>query len=187
MKTFFSLLTLVLGFSVSANAGSGTFCNGANQKIEYVCGYTPGGYGWVPQADGCFHRDTGTRCDSWQPPAPPAPPAPYPGPGRPGPGYGGGVVCRADDRGWEEHSSHRSCGECLAQHGSCIETCSVSSTQCEARGYDYRGAELRFVGQGQSRYEAENQAIRNCAYSAGRCQVINCSSKEDVVSRRDCR
>lgn len=177
------LFLSVAAFATSAMAQqSGSFCNERNSRIEFVCGYTPGGPGWVRAADGCYHRDTGMRCSNgggggYYPPQRP----PY------DPGYGGGrVTCSAQDRGWEEHSAHRSCGECLAEHGRCIETCSTSDYTCEAQGVDYRGNVSRFVGQGSDRYQAENQAIRNCSYNAGRCQILGCRSSEQVVSRREC-
>lgn len=173
----------VVSFATSAMAQqSGTFCNERNSRIEFVCGYTPGGPGWVRAADGCYHRDTGMRCSNgggggYYPPQQP----PY------NPGYGGGrVTCSAQDKGWEEHSAHRSCGECLAHHGRCIETCSTSDYTCEAQGVDYRGNVTRFVGQASDRYQAENQALRNCSYNSSRCQILSCRSSEQVVSRREC-
>ncbi len=202
----FGSFLAVLSFASLASANSGTFCNGQN-IVEFVCNQTPVGPGWVPQADGCFHRDTGRSCDNVgrpdpgpgrpgrpNPPPPPGRPNPPPPPGRPGPGPGypgypgrGEVVCSASDRGWEEHSAHRSCQECLRYHGRCIETCSIVNYTCEAQGYDYRGNPVRFIGEGRDRREAQDQAFRNCNYNARSCQVMNCQTREQQTSRRECR
>lgn len=184
LSTFFA----VLSFASMVMAESGSFCNDRDQRIEFVCGSTPIGRDWVRQADGCYQRDTGMSC-SGRGGRGDGRYNPFPAPRDPGyPGYPGrGVVCRADDRGWEEHRSHRSCGECLSLHGRCIETCSISEYRCEAEGFDYRGTPMRFTGQGQDRYQAENEALRNCSYNASRCQIRGCQESENVVSRRECR
>lgn len=185
----FVVLVVAGRFAFAAN--SGTFCNESNQLIEFVCGMTPGGSGWVPQQDGCYHRNTGQYCrETVRPPAPRPPdhnrpPAPRP------PDYnrpGNGVVCSAVDRGWEEHSrGHYNCNDCLRYHGQCVETCSRQSVRCEAQGYDRRGQLVRFVAQAQNRRSAENQAIQNCNYNARQCRVVGCATQDDVVSRRMCR
>lgn len=203
----FGIILGACSLASTAMANSGSFCNESNRRIEYVCEQTPGGGGWVPQGDGCFHRDTGQSCSSnpgghnpppppynpppYNPPHPPVPPPynppPYYPPYNPGHGGGGNVVCRADDNGWEEHRSHRSCGECLREHGRCTETCGVTEYISEAQGFDYSGRVVKFRGEGATRYQAENEAIRNCAYNASRCQNVSTRASEDVISRRECR
>ena len=138
----------------------------------------------------------------------PSRPLPYPGhpgrpgyPGRPGnpgypgypgggyPGGGGAVSCRADDRGHEEHGGgHYSCGECLQQHGECIETCSAISQECRVDGYDRSGRLVSFLGRSPDYYRAQEEAMRNCQYAyATNCYYAGCNQTQDVVSRRDCR
>lgn len=109
------------------------------------------------------------------------------GPG--GPGYpGGGVVCTAQDRGWEEHSrGHYSCGECLAVHGRCIETCSSVMNECQAQGVDRYGNALFFLGRAYDQRRAQDEAMRNCYYNANNCFIRGCNQTQQVVSRRDCR
>lgn len=171
------VIILVLASSYSFAANSGTFCNERNRVVEFVCGMTPGGAGWVAQPNGCFHRETGQYCrEDIRPPAP-----------RP-PDYGPGVVCKAQDRGWEEHrGGHYSCGECMRAHGQCIETCAQQNFQCEAQGIDYRGNVLRFVGEARDQYRAQDQAMRNCSNNARSCRIVVCNNQEQVVSRRSCR
>lgn len=125
-------------------------------------------------------------------------PAPYPDPrypGRPGnpypgqpyPGYG--VTCQAADRGWEEHGSgHYSCGECLQEHGECVETCTTLNVECRVDGYDRNGRLVSFLGRGNDQWRAQDDAIRACQYNyATNCYVVSCNQQQNVVSRRDCR
>lgn len=135
-------------------------------------------------------------------------PIPYPGhpgrpdrpgrPGRPGypghPGYPGGgggyapVTCTASDRGWEEHGPHYSCHDCLRHHGTCIETCSQNTVECQAEGVDHYGRRLNFVGMGSDDWSARNEALRACQYNyASNCYVTSCQSRQNVISRRSCR
>lgn len=62
MKKIFLALGLVLGTSTVASASNGVFCNPQNQIVEWICQEVPRGDGWVPQADGCFHRNTYRSC-----------------------------------------------------------------------------------------------------------------------------
>jgi hypothetical protein len=115
-------------------------------------------------------------------------------PGRPGDGgghSGGGYnySCRAVDDGWEEHSGgHYSCQDCLGSgHGNCIETCSDISFLCTAEGTDYRGNRYTVQGYGDTRYRAEDEAMYRCQSQMNYCQVTNCQTQEQVISRRYCR
>lgn len=130
------------------------------------------------------------------PPYPGRPPAPYPGnPGRPPaqPPYGGGITCQANDEGWEEHrGGHRSCRECLAVHGQCVETCTrnYESHQCRFDGYDPRMGARSFTGFGNTRYQAEDDALYQCRRAGYYdCRYVNCTVSTDrqVVSERMCR
>jgi hypothetical protein len=115
----------------------------------------------------------------------------YPGrpPSRPGngrPGYG--VQCVAQDRGWEEHSGgHYSCNECLREHGECVETCSTRMTECQVDGADRSGRRISFLGRGDSRWTAEDDAMRACYYNAQNCYVVSCQDRSQTVSNRSCR
>lgn len=113
----------------------------------------------------------------------PGRPSPYdPGRGRPQ------VTCTASDNGWEEHwGSHRSCGECLAKHGDCIETCSIDYNVCQAEGVDYRGYKMTMEGRGDSRYRAEDEAMSLCQRRYDNCRIVSCKTSSETVSRRSCR
>lgn len=113
-------------------------------------------------------------------------PAPYPGRG--GGGWGGNIQCVASDRGWEEHwGGHSGCGECLRVHGECTETCSRSYYVCQAEGTDQGGRRYTSEGRAESRYQAEDDAIRACYYYRYQnCRVTNCNQNSETVSRRDC-
>lgn len=123
----------------------------------------------------------------YQPPRPPPPGGGggyYPPPSNPG--YG--VTCTSNDNGHEEHyGGHYSCGECLSQHGSCTETCSSQMTECQVQGVDRYGRTINFLGRGDSRWRAEDDAMRNCYYNANNCYVTSCQERNNVVSRRSCR
>lgn len=188
---FGMMLALSLG-AMKALASSGSFCNERNELVEYICNEMPRGAGWVSQPDGCFQRRTGNRCggEAVRPPRPDYPPRnEYPPryPGRPGGEYGRGLVCKATDDGWEEHSAHNSCGECLSLHGRCTETCSEVNYRCEFEGRDYRGNVVRFSAEARDSYRAESDAYRNCASSANNCRSLGCQTNERAVSRRQCR
>ena len=120
-------------------------------------------------------------------------PYPYPGPGYPPPhsGYPSGpVTCTAADRGWEEHAGgHYSCGECVAYHGNCLETCRSNDFQCTVEGRDAYGRVFAVHGRGYDRWQAENEALRNCRYQsyAGHCYVRGCNQQTYIVSQRSCR
>lgn len=128
-----------------------------------------------------------------RPPGNPYPGNPYPGnpyPGNPYPGNPGpGVTCRADDRGWEEHSGgHYSCGECLRHHGECIETCSSTMHECRVDGYDRYGRLVSFTGRGYDQWRAQDDAMYSCRYNnASNCYVVNCQQFQGQTTRRDCR
>jgi len=120
----------------------------------------------------------------------------YPGqPGRPGypgqPGYPGRgpIQCSATDKGWEEHGGgHASCGECLRRHGSCIETCGRTYYVCQAEGMDRQGRRFIMEGRADSRYIAQDDAMRACYYYRYQnCHVTSCSQDREVTSRRSCR
>lgn len=205
MQLGFTLLLSL--FSLNVHAGSGEFCSPSNERIEYNCDGRPYGPGWVAQPDGCFQRATGQSCGGYggidngrgdygrpgdvrgprdgrggggrRPPMPP----PY----RPEPSYPG-LTCRADDAGWEEHSSHFSCHECLREHGRCIETCSEISYTCEVEGRDYRGMVVKYSATANDTRRAEWEAQRSCQQYASRCSsYAACKTNERVVSRRECR
>lgn len=98
------------------------------------------------------------------------------------------VSCSIGDRGHEEHSrGHRSCGECLREHGHCVETCSSSYYTCKAEGRDYRGYTMTVEARGDDRYEAENRAVRACDRTYSDCRPVTCDSQYETVSRRSCR
>ena len=133
----------------------------------------------------------------YQPPRPPPggggyyPPPPPPGGGYyppPNNNQGYGVTCTSEDTGYEEHwGGHYSCGECLSQHGNCIETCKSQMTECQVQGTDRYGRVINFLGRGDARWRAEDDAMRNCYYNATNCRVTTCQDRQDVVSRRSCR
>jgi len=114
---------------------------------------------------------------------------PRPQPSRPNyPGYGD-VTCTYTDTGWEEHyRGHNSCGECLREHGNCIETCSIDNQICEAKGYDRYGQLVTVTGESPDRWEAERRAYDSCYYRGLRdCRIEKCESREERVSQRNCR
>ncbi|MBS1972057.1 MAG: hypothetical protein JSU04_17235 [Bdellovibrionales bacterium] len=119
-------------------------------------------------------------------PGRPGAPGRYPDPGR---GGYGNVQCTATDKGWEEHwGGHGSCGECLRKHGDCIETCSRSYYVCQAQGIDRNGRTYVSEGRADSRYQAEDEAMRACYYYRYQnCRVTNCNQNSETVSRRSCR
>jgi|GEM_PF-6049799 len=126
------------------------------------------------------------------PPPPPSYPAPYPAPyPSPTPGYPrqGDVVCEVADRGWEEHRPHYSCGECLSYHGSCVETCNEVTEVATVQGQDYYGRVFTFEGSGRSRWEAEQEARRNCEWNRDirNCYVVSNRTATRILSRRECR
>lgn len=97
------------------------------------------------------------------------------------------VVCSAADKGWEEHwGGHRTCAECLQKHGTCIETCSLEYTTCEAVGTDSLGNSFTVRGSGSDRWEAERNAVRHCERNFRSCRSSSCNSKSETVSRTRC-
>jgi hypothetical protein len=118
------------------------------------------------------------------------PPGPY---YPPAPNYGAPVTCTASDSGWEEHfGGHRDCDLCLSRHGNCTETCSVQQYNCrvEGRVFDYwtNGTRIEvFYGRGNSRWEAEEQAMSDCRWARAECMAPTCTLDTQVVSRRSCR
>lgn len=140
------------------------------------------GIGQRPRRD----RDPGRR----YPPPPRRRPAPPPPPSYGDyPDYGGRVVCSAADRGWEEHlRGHDSCRDCLRHHGTCVETCSVSTHLCTGSGVNRYGRLVSIAGSGETRWEAEDNAFQECYYSRlSNCNVERCDVSNDVVSSRMCR
>lgn len=98
------------------------------------------------------------------------------------------VSCTVQDRGHEEHyGGHRSCGECERRHGSCVETCRADYYSCKAEGRDYRGYTMTIEAKGETRYEAENVAMRRCDRQLSDCRPVSCNSESETVSRRSCR
>lgn len=124
------------------------------------------------------------------PPYPGYPPPPYPG--YPPPYYPPDVICHADDDGTEEHwGGHRTCGECLAHHGGCIETCErqVNYAECTVDGRDYYGRVQRFIATGYDYQDAQYRAMDQCYRSGYRdCIYSGCRNVQDrqEISRRQC-
>lgn len=119
------------------------------------------------------------------------PPRPYPD-NRPTPDtYSRGrISCSASDSKWEEHwSGHSSCGDCLQDHGKCVEKCYEAREICEVQGTDYDGRTMTFSARGPDRYTAESEARRQCEWSYGMrsCIVTSCRSDNLLVSSRSCR
>jgi hypothetical protein len=106
----------------------------------------------------------------------------------PPPGYGQ-VRCTYTDDGWEEHSGgHRSCGQCLAQHGDCNETCYADTHTCRAIGTDRWGQQRMVQADGQDRWMAESRAMEYCRYQGlYYCRIERCDYRQQVVSERSCR
>lgn len=108
--------------------------------------------------------------------------------GRPGP-----VNCSATDNGWEEHfGGHSNCGECTAKHGTCTERCTQEEYRCKIVGQvrDRSGNNVQqiFYGRGGSRWDAEEQAQRECNWNrASSCSLQGCETNTTVVSQRACR
>lgn len=119
-------------------------------------------------------------------PGRPSDPGRYPQPGRPG--YGN-IQCTAQDNGWEEHwGGHSTCGECVRKHGNCIETCSRNYYVCQVEGIDRNGRRYISEGRAESRYQAEDDAMRACYYYRYQnCRVTSCNQNSETVSRRSCR
>ncbi|WP_413575849.1 hypothetical protein ACLVWU_15850 [Bdellovibrio sp. HCB290] len=98
------------------------------------------------------------------------------------------VTCSATDKGWEEHwGGHSDCGSCLKKHGTCIETCSANYYVVKVEGVDYRGYKMTMESRGESRYEAEREALRSCNRRYDNCKVVSSNSQSETVSRRSCR
>ena len=131
-------------------------------------------------------------------PYPPSYPSPYPDyrPAPPMPDYRpvpdvrGRISCSASDTGWEEHwSGHSSCGDCLQDHGKCVEKCYEAREVCDVQGTDYAGRTITFSARGPDRWSAESEARRQCEWSRDMrsCVVTSCRSDNLLVSSRSCR
>lgn len=164
-------------------------------------GFRPETQNFTPRFGGRPPRypDPGRPGNPGRPPGRPG----YPGePGRPGypgnpgyppgnPGYGQ-LYCSASDEGWEEHRAHGSCYECLQHHGNCDETCERVSNyySCVYNGIGYNGSAQPFYGNGYDRFEAENNAQRQCFNAGYRdCRYARCDMNTDrrVEYTRKCR
>lgn len=140
-----------------------------------------------------------------RPPAPPPPPPPRPTPlptppppeviqlsypFSSDPRHYSKIECSAQDRGWEEHSAHGSCRECLAKHGECVETCDVKYVRVFGKGVDVYGRIGKFEGRGPDRWSALMDMQRVCDfYRLGGCE--NDSARPDNnfsenYSRKSC-
>lgn len=103
------------------------------------------------------------------------------------------IVCQAQDAGWEEHRApHLSCGECLQQHGRCIETCEQIKvmSQCHVNGQSRNQAATPFIGEGQNQNEAYWNAMSMCESSGfRRCEFVQCRDVQtrEFYSQNDCR
>lgn len=98
------------------------------------------------------------------------------------------VSCSATDKGWEEHwGGHSDCRSCMKKHGNCTETCSAEYYEVTAEGVDYRGYKMTVESRGNSRYEAEREALRTCNYRYSNCKVTASNSRSETVSRRSCK
>ena len=99
------------------------------------------------------------------------------------------ISCAATDAGFEEHwGGHRSCGECLAQHGRCIETCQTNSFVCHAEGLSRFGRDTFEAYSDRSEAEARDEALDRCYDSGARnCRAIRCDSNRQIVSQNSCR
>jgi len=108
-------------------------------------------------------------------------------PNRPGPG-GYGMRCAAYDEGYEEHwSGHASCGECLRQHGRCIEDCEFTEFTCVAEGAAF-GRRFQVEGRSWDEYEAQRQAMWECERRGSRyCRLIGPCYQNEQSYRRECR
>ena len=101
-----------------------------------------------------------------------------------------GYSCTAADNGFEEHwGGHRSCGECLAEHGNCTERCYATSYTCTITGVDENGGTQTFEGYSNySQYDARQRGLDRCYWSRlNNCQVTGCNSRQELVSRRSCQ
>lgn len=99
----------------------------------------------------------------------------------------GQAYCEANDRGWEEHGSHSSCGECLARHDRCTETCYEKSYSCTAKGTNRDGSSESFEAYSDfSENDARNQALNRCSSRASGCSVSSCNDNSRITSSRGC-
>jgi hypothetical protein len=106
--------------------------------------------------------------------------------GRPGPGPSG-YNCIATDRGWEEHfGGHRSCQECNARHGNCIEECRYSEFVCVAQGVRW-GRPFQIEEYGYDQYDTERRALWACERRGGMgCRLMGPCHRSDRSERREC-
>lgn len=101
------------------------------------------------------------------------------------------IVCAAQDKGWEEHRAHATCGECLARHGKCVETCVAKDAVVYGKGRDTYGRIAMFEGRGADTYDARRDLERVCDYyRLSRCESDSSRSDSvhsEVISRRSCQ
>lgn len=102
------------------------------------------------------------------------------------------ITCSAKDRGWEEHwFGHATCGECVAKHGNCTETCEAKDTVVYGTGFDVYGRIAKFEGRGGDSYDASRDMRRVCDYyRLSRCESDSGksdSTHSEVISRTSCR
>lgn len=102
--------------------------------------------------------------------------------------------CTAQDKGWEEHwGGHSSCSECLRKHGKCVETCyskeyKVVVTGIVRDGWSNTDREEEFFGVGDSEWQAESEALRNCSWrNAYNCRTKSSESRDNLVSSNRCQ
>jgi hypothetical protein len=100
----------------------------------------------------------------------------------------GRLSCNYSDKGWEEHfSGHSSCGDCLADHGECVERCYEEYYTCTARGTDYYGRVEVVRGMSDREWQAEDEALNECSYRRlSNCRIQNCDRDNELVSSRNC-
>lgn len=102
---------------------------------------------------------------------------------------GGHETCTARDRGHEEHwGGHRSCRDCLYDHGECTYSCSIENFQCYASGVDQNGQQRTFEAYSDySEYDARDRALERCYGSQLRdCRVVDCQVRSYVTERGRC-
>ncbi|HLE12030.1 MAG: hypothetical protein A2504_06025 [Bdellovibrionales bacterium RIFOXYD12_FULL_39_22] len=121
------------------------------------------------------------------------------GPSTPSGDGDGRPECRTYDVGWEEHGYHYTCGECLAEHGKCVEKCFTYTYTCTASGEarniyrDTNGNQseqvriLTFEAEGRSEMFARRTALDYCYHQAVNCQITNCNESSHLDRQRSCQ
>lgn len=80
--------------------------------------------------------------------------------------YGGRITCGVYDRGYDENGPDATCGQCLLNHGECVERCSENQYTCRAIG--------EFLNSGSSRIEVLGRFSSSSSLeSAARRQAFN--------------